>query len=59
MKEQILKRKSLLINAGYVAVLLVLSCLVIFSAGLIMPFWIGLIIATVLQPIIRLLDRKL
>lgn len=48
MKEEILKRKNLIINAGYAAVLLVLSCLVIFSAGLIMPFWIGLMIAAVL-----------
>lgn len=59
MKEKITERKEFIVNAGYVMLVIIISSLLLFTAGLIMPFWIALILAAVLQPIIRMLDRKM
>lgn len=59
MQEEITRRKNFMVNAGYTVFIIIITVFVFLTAGLIMPFWIALLLAAILQPLIRLLDRKL
>lgn len=58
MPEKIAQRKHFLINTAYITLVIILSVLVVLSANIILPFWIALILAAVLQPIVQALSKK-
>lgn len=58
MSDKIALRKNFLINSAYIALVIVLSVLAVLSANMIMPFWFALMIAALLQPVIKTVNKK-
>ena len=59
MQDEFLRKKQFIINTIYIVLVIVIGVLVILSAGLIMPFWIALLLAAIMQPLIKWLDRRI
>ena len=58
MPDKITLRKNFILNTAYIALVIVLGILAVLSANIIMPFWFALLIAALLQPAIRALNKK-
>ena len=59
MSDEITQRKNFIINTIYAVLIIALIAICLLSASVIMPFWIALLLAAVMQPLTRLLDKKL
>lgn len=59
MPEEIRHRKHFIINAAYITILIIIAGIIFLSARLIMPFWIALFLAAIMQPLTRFLDGKI
>lgn len=58
MPDETTRRKQFIINAVYTVLVILIAGLLIFSASLIMPFWVALLLAAMMQPLTRLLNSK-
>ena len=59
MPEEISRRKHFIINAVYITILIIIAGIIFLSARFIMPFWIALFLAAIMQPLTRFLGRKI
>lgn len=59
MPEKVIQRKCFVINTAYIIIVAMLVLLAVLTAGMLMPFWIALLLSAALQPITRLLSDKL
>ena len=59
MPEVISRRKHFIINAVYITILIIIAGIIFLSARFIMPFWIALFLAAIMQPLTRFLGRKI
>lgn len=53
MPEVISRRKHFIINAVYITILIIIAGIIFLSARFIMPFWIALFLAAIMQPLTR------
>lgn len=58
MSEKVMRRKQFIINVVYTALIILIIGMCILLASLIMPFWVALLLAAMMQPFIRILNSK-
>ena len=58
MPEVISRRKHFIINAVYITILIIIAGIIFLSARFIMPFWIALFLAAIMQPLTRFFRQE-
>lgn len=59
MSDEIIRRKAFIINAIYALLVIAAVAICFLTASIIMPFWVALLLAAMMQPFTRFLDKKL
>ena len=58
MQDKLTQRKNFMLNTAYIALVIIMGLALVLTVNLFLPFWFALLVAAILQPLIRVLHKK-